>query len=102
VKYLCLVHLEEKLEISTHGLHPVRTAVTVKVRNGHVSLREGPASETDEPLAGFVLLEARDLNEAILVAGRMPEAGYGSVEVRPIPEWPETAIATINTKRREP
>ncbi|WKE64808.1 YciI family protein [Gallaecimonas kandeliae] len=62
----------------------VDSATTVRVRNGRVQITDGPFSETKEQLAGFYLLEARDLNEAISLAGRIPPARYGCVEVRPV------------------
>ncbi|HEX6265959.1 MAG TPA: YciI family protein, partial [Burkholderiales bacterium] len=59
-------------------------ATTVRVRNGKVSVTDGPFAETKECLAGFYLVEARDLNEAIQIAAKIPPASVGSVEVRPI------------------
>jgi len=56
----------------------------VRVRNGRVSITDGPFAETKEQLAGFYLIEATDLNEAIAVASKIPPARAGSVEVRPI------------------
>ena len=105
MKYLCLVYGEEKalagmddrhcvayddkIRASGHclaseALQPVATATTVRVRNGRVSVTDGPFAETKEILAGFYMIEARDLNEAIQVASRIPPARYGSIEVRPI------------------
>ena len=105
MKYLCLVYLEEgKLHavpdqecqtcgvglrrtgvlVAAEALQPVETATTVRVRNGRVSVTDGPFAETKEQLAGFYLIEARDLNEAIQVAGKIPPAREGSVEVRPV------------------
>jgi len=105
MKYLCLVYGEEnalagmadehcvdydeRIRASGHciaseALQPVATATTVRVRNGKVSVTDGPFAETKEILAGFYLIEARDLNEAIQVASRIPPAAVGSVEVRPI------------------
>ncbi|MET0380165.1 MAG: YciI family protein [Spongiibacteraceae bacterium] len=66
------------------ALLSVATATTVRVRNGKVITTDGPFAETKEQLAGFYLLEARDLNEAIQLAGKIPPARYGSVEVRPV------------------
>lgn len=65
-------------------LHPVLSATTVRVRNGQVMATDGPFAETKEQLAGFYLLDARDLNEAIQLAGKIPPARYGSIEVRPV------------------
>ncbi|HWA38206.1 MAG TPA: YciI family protein [Burkholderiales bacterium] len=105
MKYLCLVYGEENAMYSfddhkckqfSDGVHasgqclaaealqPVATATTVRVRNGKVSVTDGPFAETKECLAGFYLIEARDLNEAIQVASRIPPASVGSVEVRPV------------------
>ncbi|PYX84509.1 MAG: dehydrogenase [Acidobacteria bacterium] len=72
--------------IAAEALQSARAAVTVRLRNGRASTTEGPAAETGEQLNGFVLIEARDLNEAIQVASKMPEARVGSIEVRPIRE----------------
>ncbi|MCY1415600.1 YCII-related domain protein [compost metagenome] len=54
------------------------------MRNGHMSITDGPFAETKEQLAGFYLIDARDLNEALQVAGKIPAARVGSVEVRPV------------------
>ena len=107
MKYLCLVYLEQqKLRavadsecmacgtglrqsgflVAAEALEPVDTATTVRVRNGKVSITDGPFAETKEQLAGFYLIEARDLNEAIQVAAKIPPAREGSVEVRPVRE----------------
>jgi hypothetical protein len=104
MKYLCLVYLEsEKLHavpdteckaysdtlrgnvlVAAEALEPVETATTVRLRNGKVSVTDGPFAETKEQLAGFYLLEARDLNEAIQIASKIPPAREGSIEVRPV------------------
>ena len=70
--------------LMAHRLQPVHTATTVRVRNGKVSTTDGPFAETKEQLGGFYLIEARDLNDAIQVASRIPSARHGSIEVRPI------------------
>ena len=67
-------------------LHPVHTATTVRVRNGRPTVTDGPFAETKEALAGFYLIEARDLNEAIQLAARIPPAKFGSIEIRPTRE----------------
>ena len=67
-------------------LQTVRSAATVRVRNGRLSATDGPFAETKEQLGGFFMIEARDLNEAIQIAGRWPSARFGSIEVRPIAE----------------
>ncbi|HEX9563142.1 MAG TPA: YciI family protein [Gemmatimonadaceae bacterium] len=69
------------------ALQPVQTATTVRVRNGKVSPTDGPFAETKEQLGGFYLINARDLNDAIQVAAKIPGARWGSVEVRPIMEF---------------
>lgn len=105
MKYVCLVYGDEKAmqvfpdeeciayseEIGASGhrlggeaLQPVETATTVRVRGGSVSTTDGPFAETKEQLAGFYLIEARDLNEAIRIASRIPPARIGSIEVRPV------------------
>ena len=107
MKYLCLVYLEgQKLHavadrecqncgdgfrergvlLAAEALQPIETAATVRVRNGKVSVTDGPFAETKEQLAGFYLLDARDLNDAIQMAAKIPPAREGSVEVRPVRE----------------
>jgi len=66
------------------ALQPTQSATTVRVRNGKVSTTDGPFAETKEQLGGYYLIEAKDLNDAIQVAARIPGAKHGSVEVRPI------------------
>jgi hypothetical protein len=111
MKYVCLVHVDasamaalskeeetrlinETIEedwqnrrsghlILAQPLQPPETAVTVRVRNGKMSSTDGPFVETKEHLGGFFIIEARDLNEAIQLAGRSPMARMGSIEVRP-------------------
>lgn len=70
--------------VASEALQPVATATTVRVRNGKVSVNDGPFAETKECLAGFYMVEARDLNEAIQIASKIPPAQIGSIEVRPI------------------
>jgi hypothetical protein len=105
MKYLCLVYLEQdKLHavpdhecqacgdgfrkngtlVAAEALEPIETATTVRVRNGKMSITDGPFAETKEQLAGFYLIEARDLNDAIQVAAKIPPAREGSIEVRPV------------------
>lgn len=107
MKYLCLVYLEkEKLRavpdaecavcgddlrksgalLAAEALQPVETATTVRVRDGQAAITDGPFAETKEQLAGFYLIEARDLGEAIQVASKIPPAREGSIEVRPVRE----------------
>lgn len=80
---------DEELRRSGHlilaqALDEPETAVTVRVRGSSVSTTVGPFAETTEHLGGFVFVEARDLNEAIGIASRLPVARYGSIEVRPV------------------
>ena len=107
MKYLCLVYLSAEnwsacsdsacaayagqLQDSGHlidgkPLHPVHTATTVRVRNGQATITDGPFAETKEALAGFYLIDASDLNEAIQLASKIPPARFGSIEVRPTRE----------------
>jgi hypothetical protein len=69
------------------ALQPVQTATTVRVRNGKTSTTDGPFAETKEQLGGYYLINARDLNDAIQVAAKIPSARIGTVEVRPIMEF---------------
>jgi hypothetical protein len=73
--------------IAAEPLEPVQMAMTVRVRNGKVSLTDGPFAETKEQIGGFFLINARDLNEAIQVASKFPSARLGSMEVRPVREF---------------
>ncbi len=73
--------------VAGEALQPVSTATTVRIRNGRLSTTDGPFAETKEQLGGFYLIEARDLNEAIQVAAKIPSARIGSVEVRPIVDF---------------
>ena len=112
MKYLCLIFLDEqKLEVLSKSeaealtdetsaydealrqsghllvaqpLKSAQTATTLRVRNGKLSITDGPFAETKEMLAGFYLVEARDLDEAIKLAAKIPPAEVGSIEVRPI------------------
>ena len=107
MKYLCLVYLDrdnwnsckdsdcadyvQQLVASNRllggePLHNPDTATTVRVRKGEVALYDGPYAETKEQLAGFYLVDAADLNEAIRIASGIPPAKYGSIEVRPVRE----------------
>lgn len=70
--------------IAGEALQPVQTATTVRVRNGKISTTDGPFAETKEQLGGFYMIEAKDLNDAIQVASRIPSAKVGSIEVRPV------------------
>ena len=72
--------------VHTSPLHPAATAIIVRVREGKQFVTDGPFVETREQLAGYFLIEARDLNEAIGIAARVPGARIGTVEVRPLRE----------------
>jgi len=76
--------------ISCNRLLPPDEAITVRVRGAKVSTTDGPFAETKEHLGGYYVIEARDLNEAIQVASRIPGAKNGCVEVRPIAEDGQT------------
>lgn len=67
-----------------HGLQATSTATTVRVRSGKRLVTDGPFAETKEQLAGYFLIEAKNLDDAIAVAARVPSVRFGSVEVRPI------------------
>jgi hypothetical protein len=114
MKYVCLIYDEEKTfaamsqgevaalmgeyrafsdsirksghYVTGHQLAPVRSASTVRVRNGKMSATDGPFAETKEQLGGYYLIEAADLNEALQVASHIPSARIGSIEVRPLHE----------------
>jgi hypothetical protein len=115
MKYLCLIYDDEKkwetmskaeadaymgeyfaftegVKVSGHylggnALQPVHTATTVRSRNGKLSTTDGPFAETKEQLGGYYLIEARDLNDALQVAQKIPSVRTGSIEVRPIQEF---------------
>ena len=117
MKYLCLIYEDEKLYetmtkeqgdavmgeyyeftdgikasgqfVAGEALHPINTATTVRMRNGKISTTDGPFAETKEQLGGFYLVEAKDLNEAIQVAAKIPSVRIGSVEVRPVVDFGE-------------
>lgn len=74
--------------VSGEGLRPSREGCRIERRNGEVLVTDGPFAETKEQLAGFYLLEARDLNEALRLAGRIPPARFGTIEVRPVRQLP--------------
>ena len=69
-----------------HGLQPIATATTVRVRSGKRLVTDGPFAETKEQLAGYYLIEAKDLDEAIAIAARIPSVRLGAVEIRPVME----------------
>jgi hypothetical protein len=115
MKYLCLIYDEEEtlagmskaetealmgeyfaftdgIKKSGHyvggeALKPVHTATTIRVRNGKMSTTDGPFAETREQLGGYYLIDAKDLNDAIQVAAKIPSARIGSIEVRPVEDF---------------
>jgi hypothetical protein len=120
MNYLCLVYLDEKrldelpdeecvaydtaIRKSGHcmvseALESVQTATTVRVRDGKTSVTDGPFAETKEQLAGFYMIAAKDLNEAIRIASGIPPARVGSIEVRPIRPIREAVAATEAQQR---
>ena len=72
--------------VSASPLHPAATAAIVRVRDGKQTVTDGPFIETKEQLAGYFLINAKDLNDAIRIAARVPGARIGTVEVRPVKE----------------
>jgi hypothetical protein len=112
MKYLCLIYYDEKtLDAMPRGeveavagecrvydealkengqliacerLQFVSTAATLRIRDGRVSVTDGPFAETKEQLGGFYLIEARDMDEAVRLASKIPPARLGCIEVRPI------------------
>ena len=74
-------------------LHPVSTATSVRVRNGKQLAIDGPFAETKEQLGGYYLVEAKNLDEAIGLAARIPSAKMGTIEVRPVSEGEASASA---------
>ena len=77
--------------VAGEALQPVHTATTVRVRNGKLSTTDGPFAETKEQLGGFYMIEARDLNDAIQIASRIPASRDGSIEVRPVEDFSAAA-----------
>ena len=73
-------------DLASSPLQPARVAMTVRGRGGRMSITDGPCAETREQLGGFYLIEARDLNEAVRLAAKMPPARLGCIEVRPLQE----------------
>jgi hypothetical protein len=78
--------------ISASPLQPVATATTVKVREGRRLVTDGPFAETREQLGGYFMIEAKDLDEAIRIAERIPGAKKGQVEIRPVVELPSLPV----------
>jgi hypothetical protein len=129
LKYLCLIYQDEQIlksmppseydalvaetldyddELRQRGhylysnaLEYVETATSIRVRGEKLSITDGPFVETKEQLGGYILIEARDLNEAIRVAAKMPPARIGGVEVRPIAELTQHCAAVTTTSARD-
>ena len=76
--------------VANHGLHPVTDATTVRVRGGKTLITDGPFAETHEQLGGYFLLDCKDLDDAIAWAAKLPGPQYGSVEIRPLWEYPQS------------
>jgi hypothetical protein len=74
--------------LAANPLHPVATATSVQVREGKRLVTDGPFAETHEQLGGYFLIDARDLDEALTIASRIPAATVGTVEIRPVVELP--------------
>jgi hypothetical protein len=115
MRYLCLIYEDEKMwqqlseadmkegmaeynaftenikksgnYVGGEALQPTNTATSVRVRNGKLSATDGPYVETKEQLGGYYLIQAKDLNDAVQVAARIPGARHGTVEVRPLMEF---------------
>ena len=81
----CDLHVSGKF-LGANPLHPIATATTVRVRDGKPIVTDGPFAETREALGGYFLIEAKDLDEAISIASRIPGARKGTVEIRPVME----------------
>jgi hypothetical protein len=117
VKFLCLVYGEEKdiramtdddcmafdqqlrnagRCLASEALQPVKTAKTVRIRQGKLSITDGPFTETKECLAGFYMIEAANIDQAIQTAAQIPPASVGSIEVRPIREL----VSTTGERRK--
>ena len=120
MRYMCLVHFEprhldtmppaerqafdrrsmqydKELEAKGHyviaeAIQGGDSAVLVRVRDGKMSITDGPYMETKEQMAGFVLIEARDMNEAIRLASGIPLAELGPIEVRPVYQIPDSTV----------
>jgi hypothetical protein len=73
--------------VAGDALQPTSTATTVRIRDGKTTVTDGPFAETKEQLGGYYLVEAKDVDEALKIAERIPSARYGSIEVRPVVVW---------------
>jgi hypothetical protein len=74
--------------VAAGPLHPVSTATSVRVREGKRIVTDGPFAETREQLGGFYIVDAKDLDEAMVIAEKIPPAKYGTIEIRPLMEIP--------------
>ena len=91
--YVESAHLTQELNangqyVAAGPLHPVATATSVRVRDGKRVVTDGPFAETREQLGGYYIVEAKDLDEAMNIAERIPPAKYGTIEIRPLMEIP--------------
>ncbi|HEV8606839.1 MAG TPA: YciI family protein [Tepidisphaeraceae bacterium] len=129
MKYLCLICAEKVMEqltpedaeyhfqeyseftesikknghfISANRLKPADSATTIRIRNGNVLVTDGPFAETKEQLGGYYLIEARDLNQAIQIASRIPGARRGCVELRPIADDAQTQALGFDVPQTAP
>lgn len=80
--------------VAASPLHPVATATSVRIRDGRSLVTDGPFAETREQLGGFYIVDAKDLDEAITIAKRIPPAAKGTIEIRPVMEIPGLPQAT--------
>ena len=124
MKYLCLVYLEQEklhavpdsecfacgdgfrksgLLVAAEALQPIETATTVRVRNGKLSVTDGPFAETKEQLAGFYLIEARDLNHAIQLISQHPGVRLqcGRIEICPAEDLNKMLKASAQRRRKD-
>jgi hypothetical protein len=121
MKYMLLVYMNENAmnpaereqcyndstqlchELQAHGqfvaaspLHPVASATSVRVREGRRLVTDGPFAETREQLGGFYIVDAKDLDEAVAIAARIPPAAKGTIEIRPVLEIPNLPAGSSN------
>jgi Uncharacterized protein conserved in bacteria len=88
-RQLCHTLNKEGSFIAAAPLHPVATATSIRVRQGQTLITDGPFAETHEQLGGYYLIDVPDLDAAIAIAGRIPGARKGTVEIRPVIELPD-------------
>ncbi|KJZ03749.1 YciI family protein [Pseudoalteromonas sp. CO348] len=92
---------EREQMIGGNALLSTQSATTLRIRAGKVDITDGPFAETKEQLAGFYLLDVKDLNEAIQAASKIPPARYGSIEIRPVRELQDENNVSYEAQRRE-